>query len=97
VSSVLASLLAGCGTMLATSDKDVETLCAASAKIEGHALERFPRIYSGVTYDIWAVGVGGHGLLMVADIPFSLVADTLILPYTAYGQITTGSRTCQRN
>jgi uncharacterized protein YceK len=40
--------------------------------------------YRGVLYDVLAVKEGGPLVLMAADIPFSMVADTLLLPYIAY-------------
>lgn len=53
-----------------------------------------PRVYSGVALDFCMIlkGDGGQGsAIMFWDIFFSLPADTLILPYTAYLQITKGS------
>lgn len=39
--------------------------------------------YRGVRLDIEAVQEGGPMTLMAADIPFSAVADTLLIPYYA--------------
>jgi uncharacterized protein YceK len=56
-----------------------------------------PRIYSGTLFDFRCLfrsemydtqGLGGFCLI---DVPFSLVVDTVILPYTIYDQIKYGS------
>jgi uncharacterized protein YceK len=44
-----------------------------------------PVYYRGVRMDIEAVKEGGKMALMAADIPFSAVADTLLIPYYTYG------------
>ena len=51
-----------------------------------------PRIYSGVFSDVASLKGGtGDPLLLIWDLPFSLVADTLVLPYTIYAQIRFGN------
>lgn len=56
-----------------------------------------PRIYSGTIFDFRCFlrpemhdtqGLGGFCLI---DVPFSLIADTVILPFTIYDQIKYGS------
>ncbi len=54
-----------------------------------------PWIYSGTVMDVAAVfggasegGEGSIAALLIFDVPFSLVADTLLLPLTIYEQIT---------
>ncbi|MBN50779.1 MAG: hypothetical protein CMN85_14695 [Spongiibacteraceae bacterium] len=59
-----------------------------------------PRIYSGTILDFYVVGKdlprGGQiGAFLFWDIPLSLVADTVILPYTLYTQIRYGSHECR--
>jgi hypothetical protein len=44
--------------------------------------------YRGVRLDAQAVKEGGPKVLMAADIPFSAVADTLLVPYFAYHELT---------
>jgi hypothetical protein len=44
--------------------------------------------YRGVRLDVEAAKQGGLGPLMVADIPFSAVADTFWVPYLAYHELT---------
>jgi uncharacterized protein YceK len=44
--------------------------------------------YRGVRMDVAAVKEGGPMTLMAADIPFSAVADTLLVPYLAYQELT---------
>jgi uncharacterized protein YceK len=87
---VLAAVLvlpgAGCST--------VATLAGASDPERYECSDdRFvPRMYSGVFNDVAilrsdAIDKG----IVVLDLPFSLVADTLVLPYTIYGQIRYGN------
>jgi uncharacterized protein YceK len=59
--------LTGCGTF---SD-------AMCGPIDNHVY------YRGVRLDIEVVKEGGPMALMAADIPFSAVADTLLIPYYA--------------
>jgi hypothetical protein len=44
--------------------------------------------YRGVRLDVAAVREGGSMALMAADIPFSAVADTQLVPYLAYHELT---------
>jgi uncharacterized protein YceK len=44
--------------------------------------------YRGVRFDVEAIKEGGPIILMVADIPFSAVADTLLVPSLAYQELT---------
>jgi hypothetical protein len=43
--------------------------------------------YRGVRFDVDAVK-GDGPLVLMADVPFSLVADTLLVPYLAYQELT---------
>lgn len=52
---------------------------------------RIPWIYSGVQYDFHGLTVASEGFQRV-DIPFSFVADTLVLPFTIFAQLRWGSR-----
>jgi uncharacterized protein YceK len=51
-----------------------------------------PRVYSGVANDIrFLTGNYGDKGFVFWDLPFSLIADTLVLPYTLYSQIRYGN------
>lgn len=52
---------------------------------------RIPWIYSGVQYDFHGLGAANESFEFF-DLPFSLVADTLVLPFTIVAQIRWGSR-----
>lgn len=79
MSAALVCLLGGCGTIF-------------DAGTTG------PRIYGGLRTDVETIRGGAPGshleatpLLRVAsalDLPFSLAADTLILPYTIFNELT---------
>lgn len=44
--------------------------------------------YRGVAFDVGAAMEGGPAVLAAADIPFSAVADTVMVPYLAYHKLT---------
>jgi uncharacterized protein YceK len=64
--------LCGCGTFS-------DTMCGPAG--DNHVF------YRGVRLDVEGVKEGGPMVLMAADIPFSAVADTLLVPYLAYHQL----------
>jgi uncharacterized protein YceK len=66
--AILAYAQSGCGTF---SD-------AMCGPIDDHVF------YRGVRLDVMAAQEGGWIMLMLADIPFSAVADTLLLPCCIY-------------
>ncbi len=55
-----------------------------------------PRIYSGTLFNFQCLfkpamrDTQGLGVLCLVDVPFSLVADTVMLPFSIYGQIRYG-------
>jgi len=54
----------------------------------------FPRIYSGTIGDGYCVThdpSGQIGFFCLLDLPLSLAADTVVLPYTAYQQVHYGN------
>jgi uncharacterized protein YceK len=59
---------------------------------------RIPRVYSGVANDARFIGIGhktggsaeGGVGIAILDLPFSLIADTLVLPYTIFAQAAWG-------
>lgn len=76
--------LSGCGTFSdaicgpITAVYEVDPAGVKVAKVKDHIF------YRGVRLDVQAVKEGGPMTLMAADIPFSAVADTLLVPYLAY-------------
>ena len=53
--------------------------------------------YRGVRLDVAAVKEGGSLTLMAADIPFSAVADTILLPILVFGELTQPPRASLRS
>jgi uncharacterized protein YceK len=83
-------LQGGCATIFSLSPD----------RIEGDMYESwdspksFPRIYSGTIGDGYCVThdrSGQIGFFCLLDLPLSLAADTIVLPYTAYQQIRQGN------
>lgn len=68
---------------------------SASANSEGFQCDEdhaITRIYSGVSNDFRFIrGDYQDKGVVFWDLPFSLVADTLVLPYTCYAQIRYGN------
>lgn len=74
--------------------------CASTAAIYGDATHRapegenftVPRAYAGTVIDCnYLFGDDPDGLLMIFDLPLSVAADTVALPYTAVRQSTYGN------
>jgi uncharacterized protein YceK len=65
--------LGGCGTF--------------SDVLGGPATDR--AFYRGVAFDVQAAQEGGANVLIAADIPFSALADTVLVPFIAYDEWTT--------
>jgi uncharacterized protein YceK len=77
-----AALAFGCGSIA------VQVTPAEETGYDG------PAIYSGTIYDVRGVSRSGSaedessiGVLLILDVPFSLVMDTILLPLTLYEQI----------
>ncbi len=83
ISLLIVLLLSGCGTILTNID-----LNKPKAERDPVVRQIDSRVYSGTRFDFLAnapdPGSGGNiiGLFFLIDIPLSLIADTLILPYT---------------
>jgi uncharacterized protein YceK len=75
--------LSGCST--------IGTLNGALARDWTGEPMRIPWIYSGVHYDFRDLAVANESFELI-DLPFSLVADTLVLPFTIFAQLRWGSR-----
>jgi uncharacterized protein YceK len=82
-------VLSGCGTIYTTTfEPEIiqRESCSNNCTI--------PRIYSGTAADLCLVLApeGGQGsAIMFFDLFLSIPLDTVILPYTIYGQITEGN------
>jgi uncharacterized protein YceK len=83
-----------CATIMTLSSDDVEGQMYEHSGIPGSR----PRVYSGVYEDGWCIthtndrpDVGQIGIFCILDLPLSLFADTVVVPYTAYEQIRFGN------
>jgi uncharacterized protein YceK len=79
-------LLAGCSTVatVAGGKKDSGFQCDENFTIS--------RIYSGVSNDIrFLAGTYQDKGLIFLDLPFSFVADTIVLPFSIYTQLRYGN------
>jgi uncharacterized protein YceK len=83
-------LAEGCATIFSLSPDRVE-----GELYESHdSPKSFPRVYSGTLGDGYCVThdqSGQIGFFCLLDLPLSLAADTVLLPYTAYQQIHHGN------
>ena len=70
--------ITGCATILSLSTAYEQTKCGSDCNV--------PRIYSGTAVDICGLTADNLGVFAIIDLPLSLVADTLVLPYTYYAQ-----------
>ena len=81
--------ISGCATIISQSDghDDDVIMC--------HPEQGFSAIYSGTKLDTYCLYIGADNaaFFCLLDLPLSLVADTLILPYTIYSEVT-GTRYC---
>jgi len=82
---VIYTLLQGCST--------IATIAASEENFNCHPDISIPRIYSGISNDIRFLRAeqSEDTGLVIFDMPFSLVADTVALPYTIYSQIRYGN------
>jgi uncharacterized protein YceK len=90
--AVFVASAAGCGTIISRKGEDAFDAIPVNQR-QKYMCDKtpwWPRVYSGVVFDFWALGDPVASLLIL-DIPFSLVADTLILPLTIYEQARYGS------
>ncbi|PCK08406.1 MAG: YceK/YidQ family lipoprotein [Alteromonadaceae bacterium] len=91
--------LSACGTLnTVVVDESVTKRKLTKSKTHCNSI---PRFYSGVSYDFClfhaeaSTNPGAHHLngtpLVAFDFVFSGVADTVVLPYTIYRQVTDGN------
>ena len=90
------ALTAGCGTITTLSSSD-DSLSRDLKKRETYC-ESLSRVYSGVSYNLCVLNSKPRdteiALLVgfyLVDGAFSLLSDTLVLPYTIYRQSADGS------
>lgn len=92
---ISASLLSGCMSAYTLTPEFEKELLKPNHCPQGCTIHH---IYSGSTLGICALsasarspGSGGQGAgIMFWDLPFSVILDTLVLPYTIYKQATVG-------
>ncbi|MBI3563285.1 MAG: YceK/YidQ family lipoprotein [Gammaproteobacteria bacterium] len=92
ITSSILLALSGCSTFA--------TIAAGSNREKFDCDEKYtiPRVYSGVFNDIrFLRGNYPDQDVVVLDFPFSLVADTIVLPYTAYTQAAYGNLCEKKN
>jgi uncharacterized protein YceK len=100
VMSLVALLLAGCGTVQTVVRGD--EVAAKSLKQQKSYCGAVPRIYSGVTYDFCSLNAPlqegrdaqtytFEPAFVLIDVVISGALDTLLLPYTIYRQQADGS------
>jgi uncharacterized protein YceK len=76
--AVAAFHLTGCATAFTLSTAEKETRCNSDCNV--------PHVYSGTAMDICGLTADNLALFALLDLPLSLVADTVVLPYTIYAQ-----------
>jgi len=90
--AVLSILLSSCGTISSFGEQPTTN----NGKAHG-GCDCVPRVYGGSSIDVcvvllskWKESGEIVGLLLY-DFPFSLVADTIVLPYSIYKQLRSGN------
>lgn len=94
---MLCCLVGACGTMHTVPEKGQNKL-RYSSTFNDYPCKTIPRVYSGVILDgCWLLGPPNPNVntvlmtLYFGDVFLSLVADTVVLPYTVYGQVRYGN------
>ncbi len=82
----LSLLLSGCASIY-TQTHDAYTDAGVGCA-DGKTI---PNIYSGLVFDIYCLPAENAGFFCLVDLPLSLVVDTVVVPYSAYRQVTYGS------
>ncbi len=85
MSALVLFVLPGCATIYTQNySKNDNDVCETCMDVS--------RIYSGTAYDLCYIASGSPMMLYnVIDLPFSFVADTILLPFTVYQQHDRGS------
>jgi uncharacterized protein YceK len=76
--AIAAVQLTGCATALTLSTAGKDTSCNSDCNV--------PHVYSGTAMDVCGLTADNLALFALLDLPLSLVADTIVLPYTVYAQ-----------
>ena len=89
ISICILLFLTGCGTMI--TQYEMKDGTPMKGPFEGQEIKS--KLYSGTVFDVQAQitppGSGGNigGLIFLIDLPLSLVADSVIFPYTLYYEL----------
>jgi len=90
-------LFVGCGTVTTLVNSDEEI--ARKLRIKKTNCDELSRLYSGFSYNMCILNSDRTGivfppmaLIFIADSLVSIIADTLVLPYTGYQQHLYGDR-----
>jgi len=81
--------LTGCGTVI--TQHEMKDGTPMEGPFKGQEINS--KVYSGTVFDVLAQitppGSGGNigGLIFLIDLPLSLAADTVVLPYTLYYEV----------
>ncbi|WP_339667844.1 YceK/YidQ family lipoprotein [Dasania marina] len=96
ISILLFSVLCGCGTLNTLSNSDEQI--AINLKKQKTNCESIPRAYSGVSYDFCKLNSNPNTIyndwflgFYLVDGVVSVVADTIVLPYTIFQQVDKGN------
>ena len=93
LSLIVFSTISGCGTVISLTSSEKETQCSSDCNV--------PQVYSGTAVDMCGLTADNLALFALIDLPLSLVADTILLPYTVYAQNKYGNisvkNTCSSN
>ena len=99
---LIAAACSGCGTIRTVGAENDDGMQVRYAGKHSYC-ESMPRLYSGVAYDFCILNGPPAGASAnpsgavdqlpwpIADIPLSIVADSVVLPYTLYTQIRYGN------
>lgn len=87
IACVVVAVLPGCASVYTQTSGEPYgesiTDCADSKTI--------PNVYSGTVFDLYCIPAENAGFFCLVDLPFSLVTDTVLLPYTGWKQYSRGS------
>jgi uncharacterized protein YceK len=80
VAAMVAGTLVGCGTF---SDAMCGPIYRDAVAADGHPIDKHV-FYRGVQFDVLAIKEDNLAAFALADLPFSAVADTLLIPHCLY-------------
>jgi uncharacterized protein YceK len=89
--------ISACGTMRTVPEK-AQLKLKHSSKLNANTCKKIPRIYSGVIFNGCLIlgppnlyAPPSSAFFFFADTVGSLITDTIVLPYTIYGQVRYGN------